>query len=83
MLTERYRHFPDRTITAAAILGITSLTPDQADPTRPADITRGHWHIEALHHIRDVTFQEDTSRVRARGAARGHGHPPKPGSQPA
>jgi predicted transposase YbfD/YdcC len=69
-LIERYRHFPDATLTAAAILGITSLTPDQADPTRLADIIRGHWHIEALHHIRDVTFQEDASRVRAGGAAR-------------
>ena len=24
---------------------------------------RGHWGIEALHHIRDTTFAEDASRV--------------------
>jgi predicted transposase YbfD/YdcC len=69
-LIERYRHFPDGTMTAAAILGITSLTPDQADPAQLADIIRGHWHIEALHHIRDVTFKEDASRIRAGAGAR-------------
>ncbi|WP_158726889.1 hypothetical protein [Tomitella fengzijianii] len=25
---------------------------------------RGHWGIEALHHVRDVTFGEDLSQVR-------------------
>jgi predicted transposase YbfD/YdcC len=29
-----------------------------------ADWIRGHWAIEALHHIRDVTFAEDASQVR-------------------
>jgi predicted transposase YbfD/YdcC len=69
-LIERYRHFPDGTITAAAILGITSLTPEQASPADLAEVTRGHWHIEALHHIRDVTFKEDASTIRAGAAAR-------------
>ncbi len=27
-----------------------------------ADIIRGHWAVEALHHIRDVTFAEDASQ---------------------
>jgi len=44
---------------------ITSLPFEQA---RPADLLRGHWAIEALHHIRDVTFAEDASQVRT-GAA--------------
>jgi predicted transposase YbfD/YdcC len=69
-LIERYRHFPEGTITAAAILGITSLTPEQASPTDLAEVIRGHWHIEVLHHIRDVTFKEDASRIRAGAAAR-------------
>ena len=69
-LIERYRHFPDGTLTAAAILGITSLTSDQITPADLADIIRGHWHIEVLHHIRDVTFKEDASRIRAGAAAR-------------
>ncbi len=69
-LIERYRHFPDGTITAAAILGITSLTPTQAPPADLAGIIRGHWHIEAHHHVRDVTFREDASRIRAGVGAR-------------
>ena len=69
-LIERYRHFPDGTVTAAAILGITSLTPTQASPADLADIIRGHWHIEAHHHVRDVTFKEDASRIRAGAGAR-------------
>ncbi len=31
---------------------------------------RGHWAIEALHHIRDVTFAEDASQVRSGTAPR-------------
>jgi predicted transposase YbfD/YdcC len=69
-LIERYRHFPDGTVTAAAILGITSLTPKQASPADLADIIRGHWHIEVHHHVRDVTFKEDASRIRAGASAR-------------
>jgi predicted transposase YbfD/YdcC len=69
-LIERYRHFPDGTITATTILGITSLTPEQASPADLAEVIRGHWHIEVLHHIRDVTFTEDASTIRAGAAAR-------------
>jgi predicted transposase YbfD/YdcC len=30
-----------------------------------ADATRGHWGIENCnHHVRDVTFEEDKSRIR-------------------
>jgi predicted transposase YbfD/YdcC len=36
----------------------------QVRPARLADLLRGHWAIEALHHVRDVTFAEDTSQVR-------------------
>jgi predicted transposase YbfD/YdcC len=54
-----------RTVTVYAI---TSLPFGSARPARLADLLRGHWVIEALHHIRDVTFGEDASRVRT-GAA--------------
>ena len=44
---------------------ITSLTATQATPADLAGWARGHWRIEALHHIRDVTYGEDASQVRA------------------
>lgn len=39
----------------------------------------GHWQIEALHHVRDMSFGKDASRgaVRARGAE--HGEAAQPG----
>jgi len=56
-----------RTVTVYAI---TSLTGLQASPAHLADYLRGHWSIEALHHIRDVTFAEDISQVRTGNAPR-------------
>ena len=45
--------------------GITSLTPERADPARLLALTRGHWEIENKGHwIRDTTFGEDLSTVR-------------------
>ena len=38
------------------------LCPGQ--PARLADLLRGHCAIEALHHLRDVTFCEDGSQLR-------------------
>jgi predicted transposase YbfD/YdcC len=46
------------------VYAITSLPFEQASPARLADLVRGHWAIEALHHLRDVTFCEDASQVR-------------------
>ena len=46
---------------------VTSLPFEQASPARLADLVRGHWAIEALHHIRDVTLAEDASQVRTDG----------------
>ena len=46
------------------VYAVTSLTLAQARAVRLADLIRGHWAIEALHHVRDVTFAEDSSRVR-------------------
>jgi predicted transposase YbfD/YdcC len=44
--------------------GITSLAAHHASPADLQRWVRGHWHIEALHHIRDVTYREDHSQVR-------------------
>jgi Transposase DDE domain len=50
-----------RTVT---IYAVTSLTAGQATPAQLARWIRGHWRIEALHHIRDVTYGEDASQTR-------------------
>jgi predicted transposase YbfD/YdcC len=42
----------------------------QARPARPADLIRGHLGIEALHHIRDVTYAQDASQLRTGTAPR-------------
>lgn len=49
--------------------GLTSLAKDKADGADILSYNRGHWSIEnELHWVRDVTFDEDRSRIRA-----GHG----------
>lgn len=48
---------------------ITSLPPERADAARLLTLLRGHWGIEnRLHHVRDVTFDEDRSAVRTKAA---------------
>ena len=48
--------------------GVTGLPPDAASPECLLALNRGHWTIEATHHILDWSFDEDRSRIRA-----GHG----------
>ncbi|MFI6637946.1 ISAs1 family transposase [Nonomuraea fuscirosea] len=56
--------------TIVTVYAITSLPPGRVTHTQLAALIRGHWSIEALHHIRDVTYREDTSRVRTGTAPR-------------
>jgi predicted transposase YbfD/YdcC len=45
---------------------VTSLSPHRATPAQLLTLWREHWHIEnKLHWVRDVTFGEDRSTVRA------------------
>ena len=49
--------------------GLTSRTPQQADPRRVLKVNRGHWTIEnSCHYILDWNYDEDRSRIRT-----GHG----------
>lgn len=50
------------------VYGVTSQSPDRADEKRILGQTRGHWTVESLHHIRDVTWDEDRSRIRTESA---------------
>ena len=50
------------------VYGVTSLDSHAATPQRLLTLNRGHWTIEATHHILDWSFDEDRSRIRT-----GHG----------
>ena len=63
-ITRRVRPLTGRKWRTVTVYAVTNLTAAQASPARLADYVRGHWGIEALHHIRDTTFAEDASQVR-------------------
>lgn len=51
------------------VYGITSLTPERATAAQLLRLWREHRHVEnRLHWVRDVTFDEDRSQVRAGSA---------------
>lgn len=52
------------------VYGLSSLPPARATPARLLSLSRGHWTLEnRLHWVRDVTFDEDRSRVRTGAGA--------------
>jgi predicted transposase YbfD/YdcC len=63
-VVRRRRALTNRKWTTVTVYAITSLTAVQTDPVLLARWLRGHWAIEALHWIRDVSFDEDRSQVR-------------------
>jgi hypothetical protein len=65
-ITRRTRPLPEGKWQTVTAYGITSLTVTRATPADLARWIRGHWRIEALHHIRDVTYAEDHSQIRTR-----------------
>ncbi len=46
------------------VYGATSQPSDRADERKVLGQLRGHWTVESLHHIRDVTYDEDRCRIR-------------------
>jgi predicted transposase YbfD/YdcC len=55
-----------RRFTTETVYAITSLRVHQAKPAQLAAWIRRHWHIEnQLHWVRDVTYDEDRSQIRA------------------
>jgi predicted transposase YbfD/YdcC len=63
-ITRRVRNQKTKRWRTVTVYAITSLTAAQATPAELADYIRGHWTIEALHHVRDVSFGEDASQIR-------------------
>jgi predicted transposase YbfD/YdcC len=63
-VTRKTRALRTRRWRTMTVYAVTSLAFAQARPAQLADLIRGHWAIEAVHHVRDVTFAEDTSQVR-------------------
>jgi predicted transposase YbfD/YdcC len=59
-----------RQATRETVYAVTSLDAHQAKPAELASHLRGHWTVEAQHHIRDRTFAEDASTVHAGNAPR-------------
>jgi hypothetical protein len=56
---------PDGKTHCIAELGVTSAPADRASAKDLLRLTRDHWGIEALHNVRDVTYRQDASRIRA------------------
>ncbi|MGW1617276.1 hypothetical protein ACWCQZ_49860 [Streptomyces sp. NPDC002285] len=54
-----------------SVYAVTSLDAHQTGPADLATAIRGHWRVEnSSHHIRDVTFAEDSSTVHTGTAPR-------------
>jgi len=46
------------------VYGVTSHTPESADPARLLAFNRGHWRVEAHHYILDWNWDEDRCTLR-------------------
>jgi predicted transposase YbfD/YdcC len=69
-ITRRVRPLHQLRWRTVTVYAVTSLHAAQASPARLADWIRGHWGIEALHHLRDVTLAEDAHQLRSGTAPR-------------
>ncbi|WP_405876992.1 transposase [Streptomyces sp. NBC_01136] len=63
-IKRRRTHHKTGKVETKTVYAITSLPPEQASPPQLAELAQNHWSVEALHHIRDVTYDEDASRIR-------------------
>ena len=63
-ITRRRKDTGTGKISRETVYAVTSLTSADATAQDLARLVREHWSIEAHHHVRDVTFSEDTSTSR-------------------
>lgn len=69
-IVRRRRDLRTGKITIERLYARTDLTAHQVTPAQLAGHVRGHWGIEALHHVRDTPFAEDASKIRTGAAPR-------------
>jgi predicted transposase YbfD/YdcC len=63
-ITRWRQHAGTGKTTRQAVYAVTSLASADATARDLARLVREHWSVEAHHHIRDVTFDEDASASR-------------------
>ena len=63
-ITRRREDVATGKTTRQTMYAVTSLTSARATAHDLARLIREHWSIEAHHHVRDVTFGEDTATSR-------------------
>ena len=63
-------HLKSVHVTEETEIVLTNRPAAQMDAAQLAALRRGHWGIENLHYVRDVTFGEDASTVRTGHAPR-------------
>jgi len=64
-VVERIVTFANNTHREETVCGVSSLKKEDASAARLLELCRGHWDIEnRLHYVRDVTYDEDRSRIR-------------------
>jgi predicted transposase YbfD/YdcC len=64
VITRITHHLKSVKITEDNEIVISSRKADQMNASQLQGLRRGHWGIESIHYVRDVTFGEDASTVR-------------------
>jgi len=68
-VTRHTTNLQGQPVRSEVVYGVSSLSARRHGPKAILHFVRGHWAIEnKVHHVRDVTFDEDRSQVR-----KGHG----------
>ena len=63
-ITRRRKDTATGRVSRETVYAVTSLTSADASAQDLARLVREHWSTEAHHHVRDVTFSEDTPASR-------------------
>jgi predicted transposase YbfD/YdcC len=64
LIVRTTHHLKSLHVTEETELVLSSRPADQMNAAQLQRLRRGHWGIEAVHYVRDVTFGEDASTVR-------------------